>query len=88
MHRLACGVRSRATSSSGADASSPDTTAPRSAALLDRGEAHAALLFRGDADDVLGTAGAFAQAGYPYQQTRTLALAAVPPSAPKMTICR
>jgi hypothetical protein len=35
------------------------------------------------ADGVLGTAGTFAQAGYPYQQTRTLALAAVPPSAPK-----
>ena len=43
----------------------------------------AGALFRGDADGVLGTAGAFAQAGYPYQQSRTLALAAVPPSAPK-----
>ena len=41
------------------------------------------MTFRGDADSVLGTAGAFAQAGYPYQLTRTLALAAVPPSAPK-----
>jgi len=43
----------------------------------------AGALFRGDADGVLGTAGAFAQAGYPYQQARTLALAAVPPSTPK-----
>jgi predicted ATPase/DNA-binding CsgD family transcriptional regulator len=38
----------------------------------------AGALFRGDADDVLGTAAAFGQAGYPYQQARTLALAAAP----------
>ena len=38
----------------------------------------AGALFRGDADGVLGTAAAFAQAGYPYQQARTLALAAAP----------
>src|SRR5512133_1887682 len=33
-------------------------------------------LLRGDAGGVFGTAAAFAQAGYPYQQTRTLALLA------------
>jgi hypothetical protein len=38
----------------------------------------AGALFRGDADGVLGTAAAFGQAGYPYQQARTLALAAAP----------
>jgi hypothetical protein len=43
----------------------------------------AGALLRGDADGVLGIAAAFAQAGYPYQQARTLALAAAPPSVPK-----
>ncbi|HMI25148.1 MAG TPA: hypothetical protein VK594_11740, partial [Streptosporangiaceae bacterium] len=38
----------------------------------------AGALLRGDADGVLGTAAAFAHAGYPYQQARTLALAAAP----------
>ena len=38
----------------------------------------AGALLRGDADGVLGTAAAFGQAGYPYQQARTLALAAAP----------
>jgi len=38
----------------------------------------AGALLRGDADGVLGAAAAFAQAGYPYQQARTLALAAAP----------
>ena len=39
-------------------------------------------LLHADADAVLGTAAAFAQAGYPYQQARTLALAAaMPPEA-------
>jgi hypothetical protein len=38
----------------------------------------AGALLRGDADGVLGTAAAFAYAGYPYQQARTLALAAAP----------
>ncbi len=38
----------------------------------------AGALLRGDADGVLGTAAAFAQARYPYQQARTLALAAAP----------
>ena len=38
----------------------------------------AGALFRGDADGALGTAAAFGQAGYPYQQARTLALAAAP----------
>ena len=38
----------------------------------------AGALLRGDADGVLGTAAAFGQAGYPYQQPRTLALAAAP----------
>ena len=53
---------------------------PVATALARRAEA----LFRGDADGVLGTAAAFAQAGYPYQRARTLALAsAATPSAPK-----
>ena len=47
----------------------------------------AGALFRGDADGVLGTAAAFAQAGYPYQQARTLALAGCR-RRPEMTICR
>ena len=47
---------------------------PVAAALARR----AAALFRGDADGVLGTAAAFARARYPYQQARTLALAAAP----------
>ena len=38
----------------------------------------AGALLHGDADGVLGTAAAFAYAGYPYQQARTLALAAAP----------
>jgi hypothetical protein len=38
----------------------------------------AGALLRGDADGILGTAAVFAQAGYPYQQARTLALAAAP----------
>jgi hypothetical protein len=38
----------------------------------------AGALFRGDADGARGTAVAFGQAGYPYQQARTLALAAAP----------
>ena len=38
----------------------------------------AGALLRGDADGVLGTAAAFGRAGYPYQQARTLALAAAP----------
>ena len=38
----------------------------------------AGALLRGDADGILGTAAAFAYAGYPYQQARTLALAAAP----------
>jgi len=42
----------------------------------------AGALLRGDADGVLGTAAAFAHAGYPYQQARTLALAATPPPGP------
>ena len=42
----------------------------------------AGALLRGDADGVLGTAAAFAHAGYPYQQARTLALAATPALGP------
>jgi hypothetical protein len=36
----------------------------------------AGALLRGDAGAVLATAAAFAQAGYPYQQARALALGA------------
>jgi hypothetical protein len=47
---------------------------PVAAALARR----AGALLGGDADGVLGTAAAFARARYPYQQARTLALAAAP----------
>jgi len=51
---------------------------PVAAALTGR----AGALLHADADAVLGTAAAFAQAGYLYQQARTLALAAaMPPEA-------
>jgi hypothetical protein len=42
----------------------------------------AGALLRGDADGTLATAAAFGQAGYPYQQARTLGLAAAPPLGP------
>ena len=45
---------------------------PVAAALTRR----AGALLRGDAGAVLATAAAFAQAGYPYQQARALALGA------------
>ncbi len=57
-----------------AEAESAADRNPVAIALARRARA----LFRGDTGGVLATAAAFAQAGYPYQQTRTLVLATGP----------